>query len=266
MVNNYFTNINTNTVDVSVENNCELLPIGVVAHKCTKNIIKDAYSAANPNPLSINAASPEEILALSAFLQHPTWPLCTKNNQCQKPNVVHRPDVCVVFKEVNVPLRHNKFHIPLLICEVEGAKASWDEGEQQSKAIEEACYGLAFVPENYILFFYARRCELVSCKRNPHTGSIEIECETVYLQQDGDALRDKLIHICNVVTKILVKQLTSCKSLIELTIPRFRQRGVDGIDKFHPYANVCNGCWYIHTLDFGPQMLGLNPNNIPQFE
>ena len=56
------------------------------------------------------------------------------------------------------------FRIPILICEIEGSKSVWGEGEQESKAIEEACYALAFIPENYIIFVYPRRFEFLVCK------------------------------------------------------------------------------------------------------
>ena len=44
------------------------------------------------------------------------------------------------------------FRILIFICEVEGSKSVWGEGEQESKAIEEACYALSFILENY--YFY----------------------------------------------------------------------------------------------------------------
>ena len=237
-------------------------------HQCTKNIIRKAYSTSNPNPLSTDAPQADEMLALSAFLQHPTWPLCTQVNHCQKPTIVHRPDVCIVFQEQNqfVPQGGQNFRVPILICEVEGSKDTWGEGEKESKAIEEACYALAFIPENYILFVYARRCELFVCKRNPYTGSIDIEKQIVYVQREGDTFKEKWSEICTTITKILVKQLTTRKQLIELTLPRLRQNGVDGIDIFHPHKNVCRTCWSIQTIAFAPAMLGANPNEIPQFE
>ena len=85
------------------------------------------------------------------------------------------------------------FHILVLICEIEGSKSVWGEGEQESKAIEEACYALLFIPENYVIFVYARRFEILVCKRNPYTGSIEMEKEIVYMQHDGDRLVEKII-------------------------------------------------------------------------
>ena len=77
-------------------------------------------------------------------------------NKCEKPMIVHRPDVCVVFKEQNNNLTagSNLFRIPILICEIEGLKDIWGDGKQQSKVIEEACYALAFILENYIIFVY----------------------------------------------------------------------------------------------------------------
>ena len=207
-------------------------------------------------------------MALSAFLQMRLWPLCMQINKCEKPMIVHRPDVCVVFKEQNNNLAagSNLFRIPILICKIEGLKDIWGDGEQQSKGIEEACYALAFLQENYIIFVYAHHFEFVIVKWNPYTGSIDTEREIVYLQQDGDLLLDKLFHITKTIVKMLVKQLTSGKCLLEITFPRYRQLGFDGINIFHSHRNVCPNCWYIHTASFAPQLFYANPNFLPQFE
>ena len=163
---------------------------------------------------------------------------------------------CVVFV----------FRIPILICEIEGSKDIWGDGEQQSKAIEEACYALAFILENNILFVYAHQFEFVIIKWNPYTGSIDIEREIVYLQQDGDVLLDKLFHITKMIVKMLIKQLTSGKCLLEIAFAHYRQLGFDGINIFQPHRNVCPNCWYIHTASFTPQLFYANPNFLPQFE
>ena len=85
--------------------------------------------------------------------------------------------MCIVYKELHnsIPAGGNMFCIPIFICEVEGSKSVWGEGQQESKAIEEACYALSFIPENYIIFIYARRFEFLACKHNPYTESIDIE-------------------------------------------------------------------------------------------
>ena len=211
VINNYYIHTGHNTVTTCVSNNNELLPVSIIGHKCTKSIIWTTYSESNPNPLSNDPPSPDEMLALSAFLQMHMWPLCMQNNKCEKPTIGHRPDVCVVFKEQNNNLApgFNLFRIPILICTKKGSKDIWGNGEQQSKAIEEACYALAFIPENYIIFVYAHHFEFVIVKCNPYTGSIDIEREIVYLQQDGDVLLDKLFYITKTIVKMLVKQLTS---------------------------------------------------------
>ena len=153
-----------------------------------------------------------------------------------------------------------------MICEIEGSKDIWGDGKQQSKAIEEAGYALALNPENYIIFVYARRFEFVVIKRNPYTGLIDIEREIVYLQQDRDVLLDKLLHITKTIVKMLVKQLTSGKRLLEIAFPCYRQLGFNGINIFYPHRNVCQNCWYIHMLAFTPQLFYANPNFLPQFE
>ena len=153
-----------------------------------------------------------------------------------------------------------------MICEIEVSKDTWGNGKQQSKAIEEACNALAFILENYIIFVYAHWFEFVIVKRNLYTGLIDIEREIVYLQQDGDVLLDKLLHITKTIVKMLVKQLTSGKRLLEIAFPHYRQLGFDGINIFYPHRNVCPNCWYIHTLAFTPQRFYANPNFLPQFE
>ena len=153
-------------VDASVSNNNEPLPVAFIGHKCMKPVIHNSYTCGNPNPQSQDLPSTDEIMALSAFLQTHAWPLCVRNVKCEKPTIVHRPDVCVVFKELaNAVLAgRNMFHIPILICEIEGSKSVWKEGEQESRAIEEACYALAFIPENYVIFVYPWWFEFLVCK------------------------------------------------------------------------------------------------------
>ena len=115
--------------------------MSIIGHKCTKGVIGTTYSESNLNPLSNNPPSPDEIIALSGFLQMRVWPLCMQNNKCEKPTIVHQLDVCVIFKEQNNNLAacSNFFQIPILICKIEGSKDIWSDGKQQSKAIEEAC-------------------------------------------------------------------------------------------------------------------------------
>ena len=131
-----------------------------------KPVVHNSYTSGNPNPQSQDPPSMDEVNALSAFLQTRTWLLCVQNNPCEKPTIVHQPDVCVVFKELNnlVPAGRNMFHISVVICEIEWSKSVWGEGEQESKAMEEACYALAFIPENYVIFVYARKFEILICK------------------------------------------------------------------------------------------------------
>ena len=81
----------------------------------------------------------------------------------KKPTIVHQPDVCIVFKELAnaVPAGRNLFQIPILICEIEGSKSVWGEGEQESKVIEEACDALVFIPKNYVIFVYPQHFEFL---------------------------------------------------------------------------------------------------------
>ena len=83
-----------------VANNNEQLPVAFIRHRSPKTIVHGNYSSANPNPRSNQLADTQDILSVSAFLQHPTWPMCTKPAQCQKPTIIHRPDLAVVFEEL----------------------------------------------------------------------------------------------------------------------------------------------------------------------
>ena len=93
-------------------------------------------------------------------------------------------------------------------------------------------------------------------------GSINIEKQIVYMQQDGDTLRDKLISVTKTIVKMLIKQFTCGKRLIDIALPLCRQMGWDGIDIFHPHKNVCPTCWHIQTLAFAPQTFYASPNNL----
>ena len=68
------------------------------------------------------------------------------------------------------------------------------------------------------------------------------------------------------IVKMLIKQFTCGKRLIDIAIPHYRQIGWDGINIFRIHKNVCPICWQIDTLTFAPQMLNTNPNVVPQFE
>ena len=86
------------------------------------------------------------------------------------------------------------------------------------------------------------------------------------MQQDGDRLAEKLIYIMKKIVKMLIKQFTCGKGLIDIAIHCYRQIGWDGINIFHPHKNVCPTCWHIDTLTFALQMFYANPNIVPQFE
>ena len=111
-------NMGKTIIDASVSNNNEPLLVAFISHKCTKLVLHNSYTLANPNPQSQDPPSTDEVNALSTFLQTQTWLLCVWKKPCEKPTIVHWPDVCVVFKELNnlVPAGRNMFHIPVLIC------------------------------------------------------------------------------------------------------------------------------------------------------
>ena len=86
VINNYYIHTGHSPVTACVSNNNEPLPVSIIEHKCTKGVIRTTYSESNPKPLSNNPPSPDEIMALSAFLQTHAWPLCMRNNKCEKAN------------------------------------------------------------------------------------------------------------------------------------------------------------------------------------
>ena len=132
VINNYYIHTGHNTVTTCVSNNNEPLPVSIIGHKCTKGVIWTMYLESNLNPLTNDPPSPDKIMALSAFLQTHLWPLCMQINKCEKPMIVHWPDICVVFKEQNNNLAagSNLFRIPILICEIEGLKDIWGDSKQ----------------------------------------------------------------------------------------------------------------------------------------
>ena len=268
IINDYHRNFGNTHTSTYVSNNAQPLPISLIRQRSTKNVIEDTYSTANPHPRSNAAADTDALLHLSAFLQHPTWPLCPKADPCRKPTLVHRPDLCVVYEELanSVPVGRNQYKLPIFICEIEGSKDVWGDGEHESKAIEEVCYSLPFILENYILFVYHIRFEVWCCKRNPHTSTIDIQCETIHLQQDGDSFRDKLVFLTGTIIEIIVKQLMSGKALLDIALPCYRQMGCDGINIFHPPTNVCDRCWCLGNPTVASNLCFANPNNVPMFE
>ena len=96
------------------------------------------------------------------------------------------------------------------------------KGNKRVEAIEEACYALSFIPENYVIFVYARRFEILVCNQNPYTGSIDMEKEIVYMQHDGDRLAEKIIYITKKIVEMLIKQYTCGKRLIDIAITQYR--------------------------------------------
>ena len=192
----------------------------------------------NPSPWSICLPDQTDVFQLSALLQHPTSPTCLLNAPCEKPTITHHPDLAIMYVEPQhlLPNHSNPFQIPVLL------------------------------PESYVLLVYAHSWDIISCKRNPYTGTIDIEHETIHMQQDGDTFQDKMYHICETIIKIIVKQLTTGKRLIELAIPHHRQNGCDGLNMFHIYKTVCIDCWCIDNPRDLSRIFYNNPNNIPSFE
>ena len=52
-------------------------------------------------------------------------------NRCRKRNLVHQPDITVIYKEpaTTLPLNQYPYRVPILIIEVEGSKDVWGAGE-----------------------------------------------------------------------------------------------------------------------------------------
>ena len=97
IINHYNTNTSKTNIDASVSNNNKPLPLAFIGHECTWSIICTSYWSAKTNPQPHDTPSTNEVFALSAFLQTCTWPLCVRNDKCEKPTIVHQPDVCIVY-------------------------------------------------------------------------------------------------------------------------------------------------------------------------
>ena len=133
IINHYNTNTGKMNIDASVSNNNKPLPLAFIGHECTWSVIHTSYQSANPNPQTHDTPSTDKVFALSGFLQTRTCPLCVRNDKCEKPTIVHGPDVCIVYKELHnlIPAGGNMFRIPIFICEVEGLKSVWGEGSKK---------------------------------------------------------------------------------------------------------------------------------------
>ena len=133
----------------------------------------------------------------------------------KKPTIVHRQDVCVVFKEQNNNLAagSNLFRIPILIFEIKGSKRYlgqwWTTKQSNRRSMLCSCL---YSGELYYICIHS---PVWICRRQAQTCTlvlIDVEREIVYLQQDGDVLLNKLLHITKIIVKMLVKQLNKWKN------------------------------------------------------
>ena len=80
----------------------------------------------------------DSLTCLSSFLQTPTWPYCQKcTRKCLPPNVIHCPDVAIMFEEPpqNPPGDHTPFRVPILPVEIEGDRGTWGKGNGKVKPL-----------------------------------------------------------------------------------------------------------------------------------
>ena len=195
-------------VQLKLANNSESIPIGLVEHQTTKWAIADMYKTANPHPATTVLPYRVDVENVSKFLQTTHWMGCPNlNSKCRKRTLVHVPDVAVLYQEpaTAVPGNAYPYKVPILIVEVEGSKDVWGANEQESKALEEACSTLAFMPDTFLMFIYSNRFEFWYLVRNPADGSIDCTSHPIYVQHGGQApFRNSMKKIMSNIVGILV--------------------------------------------------------------
>ena len=91
---------------------------------------------------------------------------------------------------------------------MEGGKDVWGAMEQEEKAMEEVVNTLAFMEQNYCLFIYNNRWEFWKVKRMEVTSTVDLTCETIWVQTGtGMGYGNKLTKNC-VVNPFCINQTT----------------------------------------------------------
>ena len=142
VIDQFYSQLGQPALEFRIANN-----ISFIEHTSAKNRVADMYQRAHPHPLTGVQPNITYVRNLSKFLQMQNWYPCTANNpKCTKSQVVHRPDLAMIFQEpsTSVPLNSMPW---------------WGRYEQEHKALEEATSTLAFMPDTFLLFIYHNRFE-----------------------------------------------------------------------------------------------------------
>ena len=215
--------------NIQISNNNENLVGSYCTHTTTRKGLEAAFRAAcycEENAKHYRAYT-NSLTCLSSFLQTPIWPYCQKRNRkCSPPNVIHRPDVAIMFKELpqNPPGDHTPFRVPIMLVEIEGDGGTWGEGEWESKALEEACISLAFIPHVPLIIVYPTRWEIWWISRDPQNGRIVMAMKPYYLQCKGEELRGVLHQLTEHIVQLLAKQLTTATAILRKMFSILRQK------------------------------------------
>ena len=230
---------------------------------------------ANLHPLTMVVPYRVNVNDLSKFLQMRRWLLCpNQGRRCRKRNLVHRPDIAVIYEEPHTTRPQNQYPylVPIFIFKIEGAKDIWGSGEQESKALEEACATLAFMPDMFLLFIYHNQFEFWYLERNPADGSIDVTSHPIYVQHSGEmpfctSMQKVLANIIG----ILVQQLVRNGNIIWMSIVEYHNANLEAYHDPRPGqgAYACPNCWVLpHPLSASNHCMQFinNPPMLPQFE
>ena len=249
-IDQYYATKNLPALQYRITNNNENIPLSFIEHTTGKNRVVDMYKRAHPHILTGIQPNTTDIDALSKFLQTPTWFPCPNNPKCYKSQIVHRPDLAIIFQEPAgaAPPNAMPFRIPIFICEVEGRRDGWGRYEQEHKALEESISTLAFMPDTFLMFIFHNRFEFWYLERNPADGCIEITSHPIYLQSGGEvAFSAAMNSIVDLITGILVRQLVRNGDVLRLSMAQFRTRNLRAY--YDPPVGhgtyICANCWVL---------------------
>ena len=262
-------------VDLHIANNNKNIPLGLVEHQSDKWSISDMYRMANPHPAMTVAPYRVDVNDVSKFLQTRRWMMCPNQGcRCRKRNLVHRPDIAVIYEEpgTTVPGNQYPYRVPILLIEVEGSKDIWGASEQESKVLEEACATLAFMPDMFLMFIYHNRFEFWYLVRNPADGSIDCTSYPIYVQHGGQVpFRNSMKKILDNLVGILVRQFIRNSHIIRQSILQYQNANLQAYrDPPLSQGNyVCPNCWVLpHPLSASAHC-AVHQNNqamLPVFE
>ena len=133
---------------------------------------------------------------------------------CKMPSLTKRADGVVTYREHDLPaatgnaVQHSPFEVPLVIMELVGSKAVWGDTELH-KALEEALYGLSFMPVMYIVQLFVWDVKILKIERDPFQGKLTMEEQKISLLAYDD-LEDGLKELFD-VSKVCVCHVSPCR-------------------------------------------------------